>query len=70
MTIVRESNLAGPCIELGELIRETAQFYVFRDNFPPPNEHRIAKRKRRVHLEPCTRCEDHPQTQYPNGYTG
>jgi hypothetical protein len=67
MKTVRQVNWAGPCIELGPLIRETAKFYVFQQHRNRRNrEERISKGK--VHLEPCTRCVDHPNTSYPNGY--
>jgi hypothetical protein len=67
MTTVRESNLAGPCIPLGRLEKETASFYCYFDERPWAKcVKRIAKQK--AHVEPCRRCEDHPQTQYPNGY--
>lgn len=66
--IVRETNWAGPCITLGPLQRETAKFWVYGHNIKDPR--RIAKSNPKIHLEPCKRCEDHPQTNYPNGYEG
>jgi hypothetical protein len=70
MTIVREFSAAGPCLTLGELIKETACFYVFSDRNGKSG--RIAKRTEAryspAHVEPCRSCRDHPETQYPNGY--
>jgi hypothetical protein len=71
MKTVREFNLAGPCIEIGRLVRETSKFYVYNDEFIPGHFFDQEKKigKRRTHIEPCKRCTDHPQTDYPNGYT-
>jgi hypothetical protein len=63
--MVRKINWAGPCIDQGPLVRETAQFYVYEQG---GREHRIKKTDPLVHLEPCQRCMDHPQTQYPRGF--
>jgi hypothetical protein len=68
---VREFSAAGPCLTLGELVRETPRFYVIK---PRPNgygeepERRVGKRGGLVHCEPCRCCLDHPETQYPDGY--
>jgi len=68
--IVRAFSAAGPCLTLGELIRETAQFYWYRDH--DGRALRIRKplpgRDAPAHIEPCRSCRDHPQTQYPHGY--
>jgi len=64
--MVREVNWAGPCIDRGTLTKETEKFYVYRSR--GGRMFRISKRK--VHLEPCQRCMDHPETYYPRGYEG
>jgi hypothetical protein len=69
MTVVREKILAGPCLRLGELIRETDKLYFY--HHPWYGERHVPKRPRgypRFHIEPCRRCEDHPETDYPNGH--
>jgi hypothetical protein len=70
MTLVREHNSAGPCIVLGTVTKETADFYFYRRS-PDTPERRVAKLRRHggsIHAKPCKRCEDHPQTEYPNGF--
>jgi hypothetical protein len=76
--ILRISNLAGPCIEEGRIIRETEKFYVVQPTrtgrpqrigkgnpeFDGYNRHQQGC----VHVEPCVCCTDHPETHYPNGY--
>jgi hypothetical protein len=66
-TKVREFSAAGPCITLGELIRITPRFFIYRD--------RDGKECRKgrdghglVHVEPCRSCRDHAETSYPHGY--
>lgn len=70
-TVVREANLAGPCIPIGELVRETPRFYFYRGRFDRGNGtgdiRRIGK-NHFTHVVPCTCCRDHPRTSYPNGY--
>jgi hypothetical protein len=71
--IVRKSYSNGPCIFQGILIRETPKFYVFAVNahardgllesFP---QQKLSKDN--AHIEPCKRCTDHPQTDYPMGF--
>ena len=64
---VRKFSLAGPCLTLGTLFRETSNFLVYEERRYGDRLHRrVAKAK--VHTEPCPSCRDHPQTQYPNGY--
>lgn len=70
MKLVRKFSFAGPCLVQGELVRETAKFYVFREWLGGERygeEKRIGKNDA-VHVEACERCRDHAQTQYPNGY--
>jgi hypothetical protein len=77
--ILRTSNLAGPCAEEGTIIGETKSFYLVQGDKPwergKPRRFRkdgIGKFSRSnggtPHIEPCKRCEDHPETSYPNGY--
>lgn len=61
---VRVWSPCGPCLPKGELIRTTGKFYVYRDRHG--DERRISCTK--AHVDPCKRCEDHPETDYPNGY--
>lgn len=72
MATVREFSPCGPCIVLGDLVKETAQFYIFRDRFTGRDNQRIAKqtpsRWSRAHVIPCPSCRDHEKTQYPDGY--
>lgn len=70
---LRVANSAGPCIRRGEVVRETAQFYVFRDVFAKHDETNTPQERRMkkgacVHVEPCSLCADHPNTQYLRGY--
>ena len=67
MITVRETNWAGPCIGLGPLRKETPQFYVY--GYGKRGE-RVSKNNPAIHLEPCRRCGDHPETEYPRGYEG
>lgn len=77
MTTVREFSTVGPCIERGDLLRETAQFYVFTDKFgwSAKGRDQEARAKKGTdehwsafHTEPCPSCRDHIHSQYPNGY--
>lgn len=63
---VREFSPAGPCLTAGPLVRETAKFFVYRDD--AGKERRIGKRGSLVHTEPCRCCRDHAASMYPNGY--
>jgi hypothetical protein len=75
MTLVRQFSRCGPCLTLGRLTKETAQFYCF-DEWCGGDVFQGAKRVRKElpgqwspnHVEPCPSCRDHPRTQYPNGY--
>jgi hypothetical protein len=73
--IVRAFSICGPCLTLGRLTKETAQFYCFDewqggDNYSGAK--RVAKERPGYyspnHIEPCPSCRDHAKTQYPNGY--
>lgn len=75
MKTVRAFSIAGPCLTLGRYVGETPQFYVYDewrggDNYG--GRKRVKKRTEAhysaAHVEPCSSCEDHPNTQYPNGY--
>lgn len=77
---MRRFSAYGPCLVQGELLRDTAKFYVAVDmaiGAPVDTSamspellkdltHRYAKD--RHHVEPCRSCRDHAQTHYPNGY--
>lgn len=62
--IARRFSMCGPCLSEGRVVRETARFYVLEAR---GRNERISKD--RVHVEPCRSCTDHPETQYPYGYT-
>lgn len=57
---VRVVNWAGPCLNDRVLKIGRARFKLERYGF----KHFIE-----VHKLPCDRCTDHPQSQYPDGYT-
>jgi hypothetical protein len=73
--LVREFSAAGPCLILGEYVKQTERFIFYREwqggNKFSPDISRIGKPKwfpRKRHIEPCPSCRDHEATQYPNGY--
>ena len=74
MKTVRRFSMAGPCIVLGEVVRETEHFYFYRGSrfgiVGDTGTVRKVKKdgERLVHSVPCPSCRDHPQTQYPRGY--
>ena len=76
MTIVRAFSPCGPCLTLGKMVKETAQFYVY-DEWQGGDRYEGRKKVRknlpghwsRSHIDPCPSCRDHAQTQYPDGYT-
>jgi hypothetical protein len=73
--IVRAFSCCGPCLILGKLTKQTAQFYCY-DEWQGGDRYEGAKRVRKetpehysgAHIEPCPSCRDHAKTQYPNGY--
>jgi len=71
MTVVREFSPCGPCLTLGALVRETAQFYCYADR-ADGTQRKIRKPTpgnwSKAHVEPCVSCRDHARTQYPHGY--
>ena len=69
---VRDTNWAGPCIELGEFVRRTPKFIVFVDRRTGEERRMGGSRLKHdlIHTTPCLRCMDHPNTYYPNGYEG
>jgi hypothetical protein len=66
MSTVRTFSPCGPCITRGQLVRQTAKFYVYASKYDGTQK-RIAKGWN-AHVDSCVSCRDHPQTQYPNGY--
>jgi hypothetical protein len=54
MQMVRQVNAAGACSELGVLVRQTRQFFVYDG---PHGLQRIFKDY--AHLAPCRRCRDY-----------
>lgn len=74
-TIVRAFSPVGPCLTLGRLTKQTAQFYCYeewRGGDRYEGTRKVRKRTpehySRAHIEPCPSCRDHLRTQYPNGY--
>ncbi|MBF6332318.1 hypothetical protein [Nocardia transvalensis] len=71
---VREFNSAGPCIVLGELIKETPKYYIYLDRFHylEPKQKRVKRRTdtdwSKAHIEPCQSCPDHPASSYRDGH--
>jgi hypothetical protein len=68
--LVREFSAIGPCITLGQFVKRTEKFTVFRawqgGSCFADTETRVSSSK--VHTEPCRSCRDHEATQYPHGY--
>jgi hypothetical protein len=58
---VRELSVAGPCIILGLVLRETARRISYRDRHGTSKF--ISKRRWAVHTEPCPSCPDCPKTK-------
>ena len=75
MTLVRQFSRCGPCLPLGRLTKETAQFYCY-DEWCGGDVFQGAKRVKKpdgaydsgAHIVPCPSCWDHAKTQYPRGY--
>ena len=63
---VRVVTLAGPCIT-ATVIRRNRTTYTVAFCFPGYPQR---KPHSSVNDTPCLCCEDHPQTQYPDGYIG
>lgn len=67
---VRVVNWAGPClngyrvVSVGKSRYKLDRGYGTRGLQTHDFKHFIE-----VHIDPCTRCTDHPQSSYPNGYT-
>jgi hypothetical protein len=67
MATVRKFSVVGPCLNLGELVKTTAKFFVYVDRHGETK--RIARDKHEFnHIEACVSCRDHTRTQYPRGY--
>ena len=66
MKTVRELRVAGPCITLGLVLRETAGCISYRGRHGTPKF--ISKRWAAAHTEPCPSCPDHPKAKYPDDY--
>lgn len=58
---IRKFSFAGPCLDFyGQVADETPLYFI--------NEDGKKFFKENYHIEPCTSCTDHPQTNYPEGY--
>ena len=62
---VRELSVAGPCVTLGLVLRETAWRISYRDRH---GTSKFINKRWAVHTEPCPSCPDYPKTKYPDGY--
>jgi hypothetical protein len=60
--IVREKSVAGPCITLGVVLRETASRITYRDRH---GEQKFISKRWPVHSEPCPSCPDYPKANTP-----
>jgi hypothetical protein len=58
---IRELSVAGPCITLGLVLRETDRRISYRDRHGTP---KFISRRWAIHTEPCPSCPDHPRTKY------
>ena len=64
--IARQDSMAGPCINIGTVTHETAQFFTCVRAY----DGRVTKvSKRSVHIEPCRCCRDSADTMYSHGYS-
>jgi hypothetical protein len=61
MKTVRELTVAGPCITLGVLLRETASRISYRDCY---GTSKFISKRWAVHTEPCPSCPDYPKADY------
>jgi hypothetical protein len=60
MKTVRELTVAGPCITLGVVLRETASRISYRDRY---GTSKFISKRWAVHTEPCPSCPDYPNTR-------
>ena len=70
---LREFNMAGPCIYLGDIVSNTSKAWKIIERSWPNETVKKLKRSKAakcglIHDEPCRSCIDHPESQYPNGY--
>jgi hypothetical protein len=63
MKTVRELTVAGPCIALGVVLRETASRITYRDRH---GEQKFISKRWPVHSKPCPSCPDYPKAKYPD----
>jgi hypothetical protein len=61
MKTVRELTVAGPCITLGVVLRETASRISYRDRY---GMSKFISKRWAVHTAPCTSCPDYPKADY------
>jgi hypothetical protein len=67
---LRELNWAGPCIDVGTVVKQNDKWW-WVDN----GQSRLTRKSKTsidgrysLHTDPCARCMDHPNTNYPRGY--
>lgn len=68
---VREFSSAGPCLNLGILVKRTNKTITFTNHWGETRKRggwRVTHESEFIHTEPCRRCMDHEKTDYPNGY--
>ena len=69
MTTVREFSAIGPCISLGEVIKQTPATVTFRERDGSIGRRGGYRLKAGlIHVIACRSCRDHAESQYPNGY--
>jgi hypothetical protein len=59
MVQVREKSRFGPCYALGELIRETATRYIYRNRAGTA----FVSKSSSIHLAPCAVCADYQESE-------
>jgi hypothetical protein len=64
---VRELSVAGPCITLGLVLRETDRRISYRDRH---GTSKFISKRWAIHTEPCPSCPDHSNTKYPDDLEG
>jgi len=64
---IRVSSPIGPCLTQYRMIKENKTTFTVAF-WNGGHVSLDKKRKYSVHTKPCSCCEDHPRTAYPNGY--
>jgi hypothetical protein len=59
---IRELSVAGPCITLGLVLRETDRRISYRDRHGTP---KFISKRWAVHTDPCPSCPDYLEDEIP-----